>query len=359
VSGDPDRHVGSLRFVTNDTLMQFHDAPPSPGDGFERGGVVNLTPWLHRVSWNETWTGPHEGGLTLNSAALEQALEQLLAATNHAYADAMRLKRLKALTETRSQDHGAIFVKDGVARVFLRSYLCEVESPALKGLDFGIGRKDAETLVRALRLMRVGRRRECAKKCGKTLTPPRWIRDGDLNVVTNGDIGFAFPDPLQGRRPVQPRPLLALASSRQQSNGLLQQFQNLEILTLSTGVIKNPNEVVKGPGDMNETVRLLRNDEHEVFLATTQLGRGAHGLQLRDDPNGQQWSTFSGPLGAAQFNLLDLSRVLTSLQHGDAKLEVLTREENDVVALRIEQSADGYTVRAWVTAEAQKTLPRR
>jgi hypothetical protein len=310
------REIGGLRLSTGGALLEFFDGQGAAALT-EYDGKVRVTPRVEEtMDWDAVWAQPPEGGARFDPAQLTRVIRVLLDATSHANGG----------SGERHQDYAALWFEQGFGRVWGRSSYCEASAPGLDELHFGIGRKDAKALIRALALMVVGRRRKVAEAAGVPVGPPRWSKVGELNVITNGDVGFAFPDPAGHRPPVKvPEEIVSAGVTRLSYSEFAKGFPFHEIL-------------VK---DRTEVVRLVRNGEGQAFFTQSQRGLGLTRLPLTlsDSPLCGEIRQV-GPIGQTKFNLIDLTRLTAALSSSDINVEILGRADGEVWGLRIAQEMD-------------------
>ncbi|MFZ3006050.1 MAG: hypothetical protein WA047_07720 [Phenylobacterium sp.] len=297
--GAYEKATAPLRLSAEDALLELTTPPSSKR--LLVGGTYRITPEVTQPDLSNVWAQQHDPGVPVHPEELSEALSFLLSATAHAGRDYARsLRERKLVSEGRKQDHGAIWFCDGEGHVRLRTGHHRVTGENLAGLRFGIGRKDAEALVHALRLMTLGRRRKAAVKAGWSITAPHWSRWNGLNVITNGDVGFAFPEPKS--LPASPPKMDGFQTTKSAAfdyTDLTDKFPRMGILNTA----------------MTDVVRLGRWDEAGAFVAKTRRGSGRLVAELANtaDPvEGEPESV--EPIDDPDFNLEDLTKFFDAVQ---------------------------------------------
>lgn len=320
----------SLRLSAEDSLLEL-SPPKDPRDPDWKQTFYRITPQVTQADWSSVWAQEHPAGVAFDPQQMGAVLSVLLGVTSHAGKDYARILRERKQPPTfRKQDHGAIWFDDGEVRVRLRSGQHQATASGLANLHFGIGRKDAEALIRALRLMTVDRRNKSAAGAGRAPSHPTWSKWLGLNVITNGDVGFAFPDP-QIPRLLAPvvEDLETAASSTFSYSDLGEKMPTLAILQKELG----------------DVIRLSRWRDTEGFFVQTKLGAGGHVALLTEPANNYDPAqATSGPTGHIPYNLADLTRFFSAIELGEVRMEILKRQTGEGAGLRYTQKADKYVL---------------
>ncbi|WP_333586106.1 hypothetical protein [Phenylobacterium sp.] len=321
----------TFRLSTEDRLWEFFDETSEGA----RTHPVRIPVRPVKPDPSPVWAQSIFEGVEFDAAQLASALKLLLASTRHVGRELDRLKASGAeLPVTRRQDFAAVHVEDGAARIALRSCTAEVEAQGLKGLRFAIGRQDAKALVRALHLMTVMRRTKYADQHMLVTHRPRWSRLGDLHVITNGDVGFAF-NAANSAQPQDPKTLDVVIRARQQID-LASDHRHV----LSLKLVED---------DLRSGIGLVRWDAGNALLSLGKRGKVAQPIVL-NAINGDAYppAQIYGPEGQISFFTSDLLNVLDALYGGAVDVEILGM--GDKTALRLTRAFSDHSFNAWLAA---------
>ncbi len=317
--------TGRIRFSHDTPSIEIFD---TQGDkailAFD--GKARITPDIAQVDWQSVWATPLLGGEPVKADGLIDALTVLLRVTEHAGKDWARQSKPR---KSDRHDHPAIIVDQGLARLALRSAYCQAPFTDLAGLQFSLGRRNAKRLASALRLMLSPRRHEAATEAGRTPGPVLYAKQGDLNIFTNGDVGFAFRD-LRANGPAPALPLPAdiqpIAVTRQSPGrdgfGLIV----LDIIS----------------DNLDDRARLVRRGQALTPHIHTARGQGpdpARGqgpeqvelLPIASAPS--ETRPFAGPIGVL-FNATDLINLIEVREGETYELEALANPDGKILGLR-------------------------
>ena len=268
---------------------------------------------------------------------MAEVVRLLLAASSHANKQLARLISKHSYAPTkRRQDFGAIWITGGAGKIQLRSCHLEARTAGIDGLEFGIGRRDADTLIRTLALMDRRRRIETAEKAGHAIQTPRWAKVGDLNVITNGDVGFAFPN-AEGKAP---------------HNAFAANLTSTLTTKLSYGDFGKHFPIQRVLiRDMADPVTLVCcGDGQRLVVANDQ--RHGSGSQVVRERQRQAAACLDEQHHAGadfpQFNLLDFTRLVEAIAPVEIQLQTLKAECGRVWGLKLEQTENSIELNAWI-----------
>lgn len=333
--------LAGLRYSSADRLLEFTDHTHKPRPASEHFFCVSAEET--KPDWNDIWAECPDG-VPFEPQQLAEVIRLLLAATSHADKAQARLISERGYAPTmRRQDFGAVWITGGSGKIRLRSCLLEARSPGFDGLEFGVGRRDADALVRTLALMDRRRRLETARKAGHAMNVPRWAKVGDLNVITNGDVGFAFPNP-EGKVPpiAFAEQLTATAPTQLTYGDFSKHFPIQQVLIRDEG--DTVSLVCCGDGQQ----LIVKQPRRE--LGSQLLRQRKH--QLAACLHNQHQGSTEFP----QFNLRDFTRLVEAMPASDICLQTLKTASGEVWGLKLEQTNDKIDLNAWL-ARIHKAKP--
>lgn len=331
--------LAGLRYSSADSLLEFSDHTHKPRTASEHFFCVSAEET--KPDWNHIWAECPDG-VPFEPQQLAEVIRLLLAATSHANKELARLILKHSYAPTkRRQDFGAVWITGGSGKIRLRSCHLEARSAGFDGLEFGIGRRDADTLVRTLALMDRRRRLEAAQKAGHAMNTPRWAKVGDLNVITNGDVGFAFPNP-EGKAPsiAFAAELTATSPTQLTYGDFSKHFPIQQVLS----------------DDLADTVTLACCDDGQrLVVKQLRYGSGSQLVRQRQAAAGLDHHQQAGA-EFPQFNLRDFTRLVEVMSVSDIRLQTLKTEPGEVWGLRLERTTDKIELSAWL-ARTDKAKP--
>ncbi|MCX7584875.1 hypothetical protein [Phenylobacterium sp. 58.2.17] len=326
--------LAGLRYSSADSLLEFSDHTHKPRPPSEHFFCVSTEE--AKPDWNEIWA-QCPGGVPFEPHRLAEVIRLLLAASSHANRQLARLISKHSYAPTkRRQDFGAVWITGGAGKIQLRSCHLEARTAGIDGLEFGIGRRDADTLIRTLALMDRRRRIETAEKAGHAIQTPRWAKVGDLNVITNGDVGFAFPN-AEGKAP------------RNAFAAKLTSTLTTELSYRDFGGYFPIQQVLIR--DMADPVTLVCcGDGQRLVVAHDQPQES--GSQLVRERRQQAAACLHEQHHAGadfpKLNLLDFTRLVEAIAPVEIRLQTLKAECGRIWGLKLEQTDNSVELNAWI-----------